>query len=70
MKRILVPTDFSDHASYALKVASQIAKNTNADLYIFNLLDLPSHMSDAVNSGASIPEVRLFLKKRTNDWKI
>ena len=26
MKRILVPTDFSKHAEYALKVAAQIAK--------------------------------------------
>jgi nucleotide-binding universal stress UspA family protein len=66
MKRILVPTDFSDHARYALKVAGEIAKITNADLYILNLLDLPSHMSDAVNNGASIPEVMLFLKK-TNE---
>jgi nucleotide-binding universal stress UspA family protein len=26
MKKILVPTDFSDYAGYALKVAAQIAK--------------------------------------------
>ncbi|MEY3500485.1 MAG: hypothetical protein RL308_2154, partial [Bacteroidota bacterium] len=26
MKRILVPTDFSKHAEYALRVAAQIAK--------------------------------------------
>ena len=30
MKRILVPTDFSKHAEYALKVAAQIAKKNNA----------------------------------------
>ena len=29
MKRILVPTDFSKHAEYALKVAAQIAKKNN-----------------------------------------
>jgi len=63
MKRILVPTDFSDHAEYALKVAAQIAKRTNSDLHILNLLDLPSHMNDAVSSGVNIPEVMLFLKK-------
>ncbi|WP_309597735.1 universal stress protein [Flavobacterium oreochromis] len=28
MKRILVPTDFSQHAEYALKVAAQFAKKT------------------------------------------
>ena len=33
MKRILVPTDFSEHAEYALRVAAQIAKqNNNIDI--------------------------------------
>lgn len=63
MKRILVPTDFSDHAEYALKVAAQIARRTGAELFILNLLDLPSHMNDAVSSGVNIPEVMLFLQK-------
>ncbi|OYU82262.1 MAG: universal stress protein UspA [Flavobacterium sp. BFFFF1] len=63
MKRILVPTDFSEHANYAMNVAAQIAKKTNSDLYLLNLLDLPTHMNDAVSSGVNIPEVMLFLKK-------
>ena len=29
MKKILIPTDFSQHAEYALKVAAQIAKKHN-----------------------------------------
>ena len=66
MKRILVPTDFSDHAEYALKVAAKIAKSNNAELMILNLLDLPTHMNDAVSSGVNIPEVMLFLNK-TNE---
>jgi nucleotide-binding universal stress UspA family protein len=66
MKKILVPTDFSKHALYALKVAAQIARKNNSELFILNLLDLPSHMNDAVSSGVNIPEVMLFLKK-TND---
>lgn len=66
MKKILVPTDFSEHAEYALKVAAQIAKKNNCELFILNLLDLPTHMNDAVNSGVNIPEVMLFLEK-TND---
>ena len=66
MKRILVPTDFSEHAEYALKVAAQIAKKNNCELFIFNLLDLPSHIGDAVTGGVNIPEVMLFLKK-TNE---
>ncbi|MBC7440301.1 MAG: universal stress protein [Flavobacterium sp.] len=66
MKKILVPTDFSEHAEYALKVAAQIAKKNNCELFILNLLDLPSHMNDAVSNGVNIPEVMLFLSK-TND---
>ncbi len=66
MKRILVPTDFSDHAMYALKVAAQIAKEHQAELLLLNLLDLPTHMNDAVSSGVNIPEVMLFLTK-TNE---
>lgn len=66
MKRILVPTDFSEHAEYALKAAAQIARKNNAELMILNLLDLPTHMNDAVNSGVNIPEVMLFLNK-TNE---
>lgn len=63
MKRILVPTDFSEHAQYASKVAAQIARENNAEIYLLNLLDLPTHMNDAVNSGVNIPEVMLYLAK-------
>ena len=63
MKRILVPTDFSEHARYASKVAAQIARKNNAEIYLLNLLDLPSHMNDAVSNGVNIPEVMLYLAK-------
>lgn len=63
MKRILVPTDFSEHARYAAKVAAQIARKNNAEIYLLNLLDLPSHMNDAVSNGVNIPEVMLYLAK-------
>jgi nucleotide-binding universal stress UspA family protein len=63
MKRILVPTDFSEHARYAATVAAQIARKNNAEIYLLNLLDLPSHMNDAVNDGVNIPEVMLYLAK-------
>ncbi len=66
MKRILVPTDFSEHARYAKNVAVQIAKKNNCEIFLLNLLDLPSHMNDAISSGANIPEIMLFLKK-TNE---
>ena len=70
MKKILVPTDFSEHAEYALKVAAQIARKNNGEIYLLHLLELPSHIADdgigesnAVGSSAGIPEVMFFMKK-------
>ena len=63
MKHILVPTDFSDQAEYALKTAAVLARKNNASIYLLHLLELPGQMSDAVSSGKSIPEVILFIRK-------
>ncbi|MDA6071878.1 universal stress protein [Flavobacterium sp. AC] len=63
MKQILVPTDFSEHAENALKVAAQIAKKNNSEIIILHMFELPSQMNDAVLGGASIPETMLFMKK-------
>ncbi|MDI5896721.1 universal stress protein [Flavobacterium yafengii] len=63
MKRILVPTDFSEHAEHALKVAAIIAKKNNCEIFLLHLLELPNQMNDAVTGGSSIPEVMLFIKK-------
>jgi len=63
MKKILVPTDFSDHAEYALKVAAQIARENDGEIYLLHLLELPGEENDAVTSGAEAPEIIFFLKK-------
>lgn len=63
MKKILVPTDFSKHAEYALKVAAKIAREHNGEIYLLHLLDLPHQESDAVVAGAEVPEIAFFLKK-------
>jgi len=42
MKTILVPTDFSDHALYALKVAASIAKKINAEIKLVHVYNVPS----------------------------
>ncbi|OMQ11092.1 universal stress protein [[Flexibacter] sp. ATCC 35103] len=63
MKLILVPTDFSEHAEDALKVAAQIAKKNSSEIIVLHMLELPSQMNDAVLGGASIPETMLFMKK-------
>ncbi len=63
MKRILVPTDFSEHAEDALKVAAQIAKKNNSEIIILHMLELPHQTNDAILGGISIPESMLFMKK-------
>ena len=42
MKTILVPTDFSEHALYALKTAAIIAKKMYAQIRLVHTFDLPS----------------------------
>ena len=42
MKTILVPTDFSVHALYALKVAASIAKKINAEIKLVHAFNIPS----------------------------
>ena len=63
MKRILVPTDFSKHAEYALRVAAQIAKKNNCEIILLHMLELPHQAGDALGSGHKIPEI---IEKRIN----
>ncbi len=61
MKKILVPTDFSEQAENALKVAAQLAERFNAELYILHTLDIPLHLANTSDSGA-LPESVFFMK--------
>lgn len=63
MKRILVPTDFSKHAEYALKVAAQIARENNSEIILLHMLELPHQGTDALGSGSDIPEIMFFKNK-------
>ncbi|KIM09749.1 MAG: universal stress protein UspA [Sulfurovum sp. FS06-10] len=60
MKRILVPTDFSKHAEYALKVAAQIAKKNNGEIFLVHMLELPTSGNDALSTAHELPELMLF----------
>lgn len=60
MKKILIPTDFSANAEYALKVAAQIARRNNSELILLHMLELPSQGGDAVNASHDIPELMFF----------
>lgn len=64
MKRILVPTDFSQQAENALKVASQIARNYEGEIFLLHLLDLPLDLIDPANEGVGgdLPEALFFMK--------
>jgi nucleotide-binding universal stress UspA family protein len=63
MKRILVPTDFSKHAQYALKVAAQIARENNSEIILLHMLELPHQAGDAIGSGHQIPEIMFYKDK-------
>ena len=65
MKRILVPTDFSQYAENALKMAAVIAKKNNSEIFLLHLLELPSQMQDAITNGSTIPEVMHFIQMAT-----
>ena len=72
MKKILVPTDFSDQAESALKVAAQLAKTYNAEIYLLHMLELPAQLIDPTLDGNpnSLPEAIYFMKlarKRFSD---
>ncbi len=60
MKRILIPTDFSEHAEHALRVAAQIARKNNCEIFLLHMLELPHQAGDAIGSGHNIPEIMFF----------
>jgi nucleotide-binding universal stress UspA family protein len=62
MKKILVPTDFSGQADYALHVASQLAKRHRCEIYLLHMLELPINEIDALSSHSDLPEAMFYMK--------
>ena len=62
MKKILVPTDFSPLAESALKIASQIAKKHNGEIFLLHLLDLPLDLVEKGGVNHNLPESIFFMK--------
>jgi len=69
MKRILVPTDFSPLAERALKVAAQLAKKFNGEIYLLHMLELPMQLVQSTSTGSAVasssqnlPEALFFMK--------
>jgi len=53
MQTILVPTDFSKNAEYALDVAYQIAFQTKSDLYLLNVCQLNEYSDPVLNASVT-----------------
>ena len=62
MKKILVPTDFSNEAENALKVAAQLAKKHDSEIFLTHLLELPLGQVDALSNYSELPEAVFFMK--------
>ncbi len=62
MKKILVPTDFSEQAENALKVAAQLAKKHNSEIHLLHIVEIPIHKVDALSSYNNLPEAVYFMK--------
>jgi len=65
MKKILVPTDFSEQAENALKVAAQVARNHDCEIYLLHMLELPLELinpADNDTGSNDLPESIFFMK--------
>jgi nucleotide-binding universal stress UspA family protein len=85
MKKIIVPTDFSEHAGYALEVAAAIAKKTNAKIYLLHVMDNlwledgvegSSRYQDVTTDGVTSFKIvdrefdKLIKKHKLNNYKL
>ncbi|MCC4213956.1 universal stress protein [Leeuwenhoekiella parthenopeia] len=70
MKKILIPTDFSEHSEYALEVAAELAKKYNASLVVLHMIGLSESVltrDESQEMYEAIYYMRLA-KKRFNDF--
>ena len=69
MKKILVPTDFSDPAENALKVAVQLAKKYDSEIHMLHMIELPMHQIIATSNFSELPEAVFFMKVAHNNFE-
>ncbi len=63
-ERILFPTDFSDHAAHAQRVAVSLARQYKADLHIIHVVQLFSYVVDfGMDNSAQYQSVQASLQK-------
>lgn len=72
MKAILIPTDFSDCAYYAAKVAVSIAKKSKATIHLLHVIDIPYITEDiGLNNFQNFQEITFLsehAKKEMDQW--
>lgn len=69
MKKILVPTDFSEQADKALYVAAQLAKKHKSEIFLLHMLELPMGLADPARKGGNLPESLYFMKMANKRFK-
>lgn len=64
IKKILVPTDFSQQAENALRVAADLARKYGSEINLLHMLELPMQLVDAGITGthSDLPEALFFMK--------
>lgn len=64
IKKILVPTDFSEQANQAFEVACQLAKRYNAHLHVIHLVEFSHTILESITEtqNSQPPEALFFLK--------
>lgn len=65
MKKILVPTDFSEQADYAIDLASHIAEKTEAEIILLHIVEDTTITSFNITGEVTIPDMKekLFIVK-------
>lgn len=64
MKKILVPLDFSEQSEYAIKLASKIANNTEIEVFLLHMVEIPGgHVDMGSGSNFGIPQSMYYIEK-------
>src|SRR5690554_3534337 len=71
MKKILVPTDFSEYALNAAKLAASIAKKFDARIYFLHVVTMPQYETGILpgQSSQDIAKGLFILKKVKMDFQ-
>lgn len=56
MKKILVPTDFSNFGKLAENSAIEIAIKSNASIEFIHLMDIPKYLNPSATAGTELPQ--------------